>query len=221
MASPANSAGVLAGAIRYALGSLTCVKPGFLARPTPCATWDLATLLQHVNDSLAALHEGIATGSVSFTGSVSVTGSVSLAPAAETADDPGGLVATFRDRASHLLAASATARNQDGCIAIADRRLAGRIVTAVGAVEIAVHGWDVAEACRCRRPIPPALATGILKIIPLVVTDATRDARFAAPVTVSPRAGPGDRLIALLGRSPPTPSATQSGQSAGIRGEVT
>ena len=215
MASPANSAGVLAGAIRYALGSLTCVTPGFLAWPTPCATWDLATLLQHVNDSLAALHEGIATGSVS------VTGSVSLAPAVETADDPGGLVATFRDRASQLLAASATAGNQDRCIAIADRRLAGRIVTAVGAVEIAVHGWDVAEACRCRRPIPPALATGILRIIPLVVTDTTRDARFAAPVTVSPRASPGDRLIALLGRSPQTPSATQSGQSAGIRGEVT
>ena len=209
MASPANSAGVLPGAIRYALGSLTCVTPGFLAWPTPCATWDLATLLQHVNDSLAALHEGIAAGSVSLT------------PAAETADDPGGLVATFRDRASQLLAASATAGNQDRCIAIADRRLAGRIVTAVGAVEIAVHGWDVAEACRCRRPIPPALATGILKIIPLVVTDTTRDARFAAPVTVSPRASPGDRLIALLGRSPQTPSATQSGQSAGIRGEVT
>jgi hypothetical protein len=56
--------------------------------------------------------------------------------------------------------------------------------------------------------LPPALATGILKIIPLVVTDATRDARFAAPVTVSPLASPGDRLIALLGRSPQAPSAT-------------
>jgi uncharacterized protein (TIGR03086 family) len=208
MASPANSAGVLAGAIRYAFGSLTCVTPGFLARPTPCATWDLATLLQHVNDSLAALHEGIAAGSVSLT------------PAAETAGDPGGLVATFRVRASRLLAASATAGNQDRCIAIADRRLAGRIVTAVGAVEIAVHGWDVAEACRCRRPIPPALATGILKIIPLVVTDATRDTRFAAPVTVSPLASPGDRLIALLGRSPQTPSRPSPDSPPGF-GEVT
>lgn len=121
MASPADSAGVLAGAIRYALGSLTCVTPGFLARPTPCGTWDLATLLQHVNDSLAAFHEGI------------VTGCVGLAPAVETAGDPGGLVATFRDRASQLLAASVAAGNQDRCIAIADRRLAGSIVTAQSA----------------------------------------------------------------------------------------
>lgn len=190
MASPTNSAGLLAGAIRYALGSLACVTPGFLSRPTPCAAWDLATLLQHVNDSLAALHEGIATGYVG------------LAPAAKAADDStGGLVATFRDRAGQLLAASATTGNQDRDIAIADRRLAASLVTAVGAVEIAVHGWDVAEACGCHRPIPPALATGILKIVPLVVTDATRNVHFAAPVTMSPLASPSDRLVALLGRS--------------------
>jgi uncharacterized protein (TIGR03086 family) len=191
MASPTNSAGLLAGAIRYALGSRTCVKPGFLSRPTPCAAWDLATLLQHVNDSLAALHEGIATGYVG------------LGPAAETADDSAdGLVATFRDRAGQLLAASATAGHQDRAIAVADRRLAGSVVTAVGAVEIAVHGWDVARACGCHRPIPPALATGILRIVPLVVTDATREVHFAAPVSVSPLASPSDRLVGLLGRNP-------------------
>jgi uncharacterized protein (TIGR03086 family) len=193
MSSPANSARLLAGAIRYALGSLTWVAPGFLSRPTPCAAWDLATLLQHVNDSIAALHEGIATGYVG------------LAPAAQAAGDPaaGSLVATFRDRAVQLLVASATAGNQD--IAIADRRLPVGIVTAVGAVEIAVHGWDVTEACGRHRPIPAALADGILDIIPLVVSDATRNARFAAPVTVSPLASPGDQLVALLGRRPHTP----------------
>ncbi len=44
---------------------------------------------------------------------------------------------------------------RDRAIATADRRLAGGLVTAVGAVEITVHGWDIAEARRCRRPIPP------------------------------------------------------------------
>jgi 3-oxoacyl-[acyl-carrier protein] reductase len=67
-------------------------------------------------------------------------------------------------------------------------------VAAVGAVELAVHGWDVAEACGCHRPIPPALATGILQLVPMVVADATRDIHFAAPVTVSPLASPSDRL---------------------------
>ena len=45
-------------------------------------------LLQHVNDSLAALHEGIATGYIG------------PGPADPAAGDPAaGLVATFRDRA--------------------------------------------------------------------------------------------------------------------------
>jgi hypothetical protein len=57
----------------------------------------------------------------------------------------------------------------------------GSAVRAVGAVGVAVHGWDVAEACACHQPIPLALATGILKIVPLVVTDAARDLHFAAP----------------------------------------
>jgi hypothetical protein len=80
----------------------------------------------------------------------------------------------------------------------------------VGAVEVAVHGWDVAQACGSRQPIPPALATGILEIVPLVVTSATRELCFAAPVTVSPLASPGDLLIALLGRDPQGRIAAQT-----------
>lgn len=183
-----DSGGLLAGAIQYALGSLTRVTPGLLPARTPCAAWDLGTLLEHISDSLAALYEGIATGYVG------------LAPA--IAGDPGGrLVAAVREQASRLLVAAATAEEAD--IAIGDRCLAASIVTAVGAVEIAAHGWDVAEACGGHRPIPPALAAGILDLVPLVVTDDTRDARFAAPVDVSPLASPGDRLVALLGRRPP------------------
>ena len=194
MAPATSSARLLAGAIHYALGSLTRVTPGLLAGPTPCAAWDLATLLEHISDSLAALYEGIATGHVA------------LAPA--IAGDPAErLVAAVREQATRLLVASAIAEQagQEADIAIGDRCLAGRMLAAVGAVEIAAHGWDVAEACGGHRPIPPALAAGILDLVPLVVTDETRDVRFAAPVDVSPLASPGDRLVALLGRRPPGP----------------
>jgi uncharacterized protein (TIGR03086 family) len=181
---------LLAGAIRYALGSVECVAPGLLAGPTPCRDWDLAALLRHANDSLAALHEGFAIGHVS------------LGWAAGDGAPADGLATIFRDRAAQLLAAVSTAGPPD--IAIADRRVAAAIVTAVGAVEIAVHGWDVAAACGQghRRPIPPALATGLLEIVPLIVTESVRGTQFAAPVSVPPLAGPGDRLVALLGRDP-------------------
>ena len=177
-------------AIGYAVGSLSCVTPGSLSYPTPCAAWDLGALLEHVSDSLAALHDAIATGAVSL--------DVLARAPVSSADD---LVTSLRPRAGRLLAASA-AGGEDRAVAIAGRRLTGRQVTAVGALEITVHGWDIAEACRCPRPIPPALATSILAIIPLVVTQVTRNVQFAGAIPAAPQACPSDRLVALLGRNP-------------------
>ena len=107
----------------------------------------------------------------------------------------------LRVQAGQLLAAWSAGR-ADRPVAIADRRLAGLQMAAAGAVEIAVHGWDIAEACHSRRPIPAALATSILAVVPLVVTEVTRGAQFADPVAPAPQATPGDRLVALLGRNP-------------------
>lgn len=193
MTDPPGNSTLLAGAVRYALGSVACVAPGLLSRPTPCADWNLAALLEHFNDSLAAFCEGTTTGHIGLH-------PATQPPAAGAGGGADALVATFRDRASQLLATSPTPVSKD--IAIAGQHLDGSTVTAVGTVEIAVHGWDVAEACGRRRPIPPALATGILRTVPLVVTDATRHDRFAAPVPVSPLSSPGDRLVARLGRNP-------------------
>lgn len=190
MAFRDDSTDLLEIAIGYAVGSLSCVTPGSLSYPTPCAAWDLGALLEHVSDSLAALHEAIATGWVSL--------DVLARAPVRSADD---LVTSLRTRAGRLLAASA-AGGEDRAVAIAGRRLTGRQVTAVGALEITVHGWDIAEACRCPRPIPPALATSILGIIPLVVTHVTRNVQFAGAIPAAPQACPSDRLVALLGRNP-------------------
>jgi uncharacterized protein (TIGR03086 family) len=185
-----DSTDLLEIAVGYAVGSLSCVTSGSLSYPTPCAAWNLRALLEHVSDSLAALHDAIATGWVSL----DAFAHVPVSPA----DD---LVTTLRIQAGRLLAASA-AGGEDRMVAIAGRGLTSRQVTAVGAVEIAVHGWDIAEACRCPRPIPPALATSILAIIPLVVTHVTRNAQFAGAIPAAPQACPSDRLVALLGRNP-------------------
>jgi uncharacterized protein (TIGR03086 family) len=190
MAFRDDSTDLLEIAIGYAVGSLSCVTPGSLSSPTPCAAWDLGALLEHVSDSLAALHDAIATGRVSL--------DVLARTPVSSADD---LVTTLRTQAGRLLAASA-AGGEDRAVAIAGRRLTGRQVTAVGALEITVHGWDIAEACRCPRPVPPALATSILAIIPLVVTHVTRNVQFAGAIPAAPQACPSDRLVALLGRNP-------------------
>jgi uncharacterized protein (TIGR03086 family) len=190
MAFRDDSTDLLEIAIGYAVGSLSCVTPGSLSYPTPCAAWDLGALLEHLSDSLAALHDAIATGWVSL--------DVSAYALVSPADD---LVTTLRTRAGRLLAASA-AGGEDRAVAIAGRRLTGRQVTAVGAVENTVHGRDIAEACRCPRPIPPNLATSILAIVPLVVTGVTRNLQFARAIPAAAQACPSDRLVALLGRNP-------------------
>jgi uncharacterized protein (TIGR03086 family) len=181
--------GLFERAITYMLGSLHLVTPDALSQPTPCAGWDLRTLLAHMNDSLIALQEAADIGRVGL-------------------DVPNGesgfavdAVATLRNRACQLLGAWTNARTNHA-VSIAGRTLTAAIVAGTGAIEVAVHGWDVAIACGRNRPIPRSLAEEMLDLSPLLVTEADRPNRFAAPVAVPPTAGPADRLIAFLGRHP-------------------
>jgi uncharacterized protein (TIGR03083 family) len=83
-----------------------------------------------------------------------------------------------------------------GCV-----RAGGRAVRA-GALELAVHGWDVAHACGTRRPLPAGLAADLLALAPALVSPAGRGHLFAAPVPAPPGADDTDRLVAFLGRPP-------------------
>jgi len=90
-------------------------------------------------------------------------------------------------------------------IAIADRRLTLGVMTGVGALEMAVHGWDLSRACGRCQPIPGALAAGLLDISPVLVPRSGRAPLFGPPVTVPPMATPSDQLVAYLGRDPGWP----------------
>jgi hypothetical protein len=87
-------------------------------------------------------------------------------------------------------------------IAIGGQPLMLDTMAAAGAVEIAVHGWDISRACGLREPVPDALATDLLELAWLLVPLAGRSPLFAPPVPI-PRAGsPGELLVAFLGRDP-------------------
>jgi len=180
---------LLERALSYALGSLHLVTPPAMTHPTSCRHWNLGALLRHLDDSLMALHEAVAIGQVDIEASD------------DDRDPTVDPVATLRNRACLLLGAWTNADSPQG-ISIADHSLATDIVTGAGALEIAVHGWDIAQAVGAHRPIPPALAEELLLLAPLLVTDADRPGHFAAPVEVPSRSGPGDRLVAFLGRHP-------------------
>jgi uncharacterized protein (TIGR03086 family) len=186
---PAGLTGLLAEAALFALESARAVTPAQLSRPTPCRGWDLRMLLHHGCESLQALHEGMTSGCVRL---------IAAAPGQDQRLNPAG---TFCDRIAGLLAASR--RLSRGNVTIGDRDLGLNLLTAAGALEIAVHGWDIAATCGAGRPVPASLAADLLALAPLLVPAAGRGPLFAAPVDPGPAACPGEQLTAFLGRRRP------------------
>lgn len=190
-ASLVGAFGLLERAVGYTRSTLQLATSEELGRATPCPGWDLRALLLHLDDSLVALQEA------------ADVGYVDPDPTAGhgEGEPPGDISAMVRARTSSLLGAWS---NRDGpsLVSVAGRPLTAELVASTGALEVAVHGWDVARACGNRRPVPPLLAEELLELVPLLVTDRDRPSQFAAPVDVPAQAAPGDRLVACLGRRP-------------------
>ncbi|GAA4338765.1 hypothetical protein GCM10023178_52090 [Actinomadura luteofluorescens] len=85
---------------------------------------------------------------------------------------------------------------------IAARPLSGALPAGAGALEAAVHGWDVAQATGAGQPIPPDLAADLLDVSRALAPPCGRLPLFGEPLDPGPHASPGDRLVAFLGRRP-------------------
>ena len=181
---------LLERALAYTRGTLALVTPAHLGRRTPCEQWSLADLLSHMDDSLMALHDAAATAVVD------------LAPArSQPGDGELPAVASLRSRGCGLLGAwSRLAADQS--VSVGGRPLPASVVAVAGALEVAVHGWDVARACGDPRPLPDDLAAVLLRHAPALITPHDRGRRFAEPVAVPTRCSPSDRLLAYTGRAP-------------------
>jgi uncharacterized protein (TIGR03086 family) len=180
---------LLERAIGYTLGGLLLVTPEDLHRPTPCRRWDLAALLAHMNDSLQALEEA------------TVGGRVDLHPSCHRDELVVPAVGALRDRACRLLGEWNRHGLADHAVSVGGKTMSATLVAATGALEIAVHGWDVAQACGRPRAIPPPLADELLELAPLLVQHPRGDT-FAPAVPLDPGAAPSDRLVGFLGRVP-------------------
>jgi uncharacterized protein (TIGR03086 family) len=192
-----SGAELLERAINYAFGAIDTITPDLLTHATPCSAWDLRALLDHLNDSLATVYEA-------------VDGREIAAPAAAAAQEwQADPTVTFRFLACRLLGALTAAAgdgNGSGCgdqpVGIGGHRLTVDLVSMTGAVEIAVHGWDVFRASGRRTPIPAELALDLLVVCPLLVSGEDRsDRRFGERVPVC-SGEPSDWLVAHLGRDP-------------------
>jgi uncharacterized protein (TIGR03083 family) len=216
--------GLLAAALEYALRAAASAGPGLLARPTPCRDWDLSMLLRHVAESLAVLQEGLTSRRIALHPGLEDT-AVTADPLAAFRARAARLLATSREhgpghgadgqeRHGHpgdgpvngpvngLCRAAALTH---GVILIGGHWLPGDIAAGAGALEVAMHGWDIALACGRPEPIPVPLAARLLQLSPLLVPAAGRAPLFAEPVPIPAAACPSDQLAAFLGRSPGQP----------------
>jgi uncharacterized protein (TIGR03086 family) len=193
---------LLERAVGYTLGSLRLVTREAMTNPTPCRDWDLRALLAHMNDSLAALQEAADLGDIAL-GNIGL-GNIGLGGPGEAADPRVDPVAALRDRACGIIGAW-TREGGSEVLSVGGCPVPSDYVTGAGAIEVAVHGWDVAIACGHPRPIPRRLAEELLECCYVLVVSEDRPGRFAASVDVSPWSPAGDRLLAYLGRHPSSP----------------
>jgi hypothetical protein len=212
------SDGLLEQVADYTREAVSAVTRDDLSAATPCSQWDLRALMLHLNTSLGALIEilrdrgsdpagGLRPADGQRPGSLSTDpfGTVPFGADLLAADDVGALLAAaVWHRTERLVRVHDGSRRSDGSdeVLVDGHPLARAMVAAAGAVEIAVHSWDISAACGRWLPIPDRPAGELLDLAAQIVDGMGRPGLFASAVRPPPRSGPGDRLIALLGRTP-------------------
>ena len=182
---PPTAVELLERAIAYTRGSLLLVTEGDLDRPTPCRAWCLHDLLRHMDDSLEAFAEA------------AHARTLSLVPAGTDAVG-GELIDTICRRACGLLAHWQP--EPVGGVGVGEFTVPRELLGGAGALEITLHGWDVATSLGADRPIPPGLAMDLWPVARDHITDDDRPAPFAQALAVPDWASPLERLLAHAGR---------------------
>jgi uncharacterized protein (TIGR03086 family) len=182
-----------ATAVRATVALVASISEADLGRPTPCADWDLRTLLAH----MTAQHRGFAAAAVGRG-----------ADEAVWRPDPQDPISGYARSAADVITAFAPDEVLDRPFLIpeaGDRPLPGRMVIGFHLVDYVVHGWDVAAAMGLPWELPADVLEAALPIVRAVPDGDERKlpgAAFAPAVRASGATTPMDEILTLLGRSP-------------------
>lgn len=184
-ARPRAEVELLERALGWTRGALVGTGDDEGGRPTPCAGWTIVDLLFHMVDSLEALTEAS-------------LGRVALAGPPPASGRPAVLADHLRVLGCALLGGWVGEDRRDAVV-VGEGRLDATSALEVAALEVAVHGWDLARARGITTPFPPLLAAALLPVAVRTVPVDGRGDRFAPPVP--PRStDPAALLLAHLGR---------------------
>lgn len=181
-----------AAAIRSTQIVVDATRADQLGNATPCAGWTVRDLLAHLVGG-NVLYVAAASGAQP---DWSARDAIEIG----LADDPA---TQFRASSAALAAAVARpgALEVDWSMPWGDTP--GNHAVAVHAVDVLVHGWDLAVATRQDVVLDAGLSEYALAIVAAYPASAWGDGGFFAdPVDVDPSTPPGLRLVAALGRTP-------------------
>jgi uncharacterized protein (TIGR03086 family) len=190
----------LFAAFEHAVASTAEVIKGMPAgqdsAPTPCAEWDVRTLLNHVIGTLW-LAEGLF-GDQPPRYPMNPGG---LPPVDLAGDDAA---AAYAEASTAALAAAGAGAGDALTRAHVTPlgEMPGPVLAGFTTLDILVHGWDLAQATGQPADLDGRLAAHVLAFAEQAITAETRAPRIGPALTVAADAPVTDRLVAFLGRRP-------------------
>lgn len=183
----------LSRALHSTLAIVAKVQPAQLDAPTPCVSWDVRALINHV------------TGTARWWAGT-LTGAVADGAGPDSTDYAAGdYVAAYEQSTQIALAAFGADGALDRPVRLAFGEYPGAVVLGMAATEQFTHGWDLARAAGQHTDLDPELAAELLGVARLAITDDFRGPGGQAlfgPVREAPAgASPADQLAAFLGRA--------------------
>lgn len=176
---------------------IAAVREDQAGLPTPCAEWDVRTLVSHLTGvviRVALVGEG--------------ADALSLPPFAELPDDPSGnpapgWVAAYQAAVARAAAAWADDAKLDAMFAVPWGKVPGRVALAGYVRELLAHGWDLAAATGQQTELDEEIGSFALEVAKRSLPADGRDGIPFGPVVKVPAgAGTYAQLAAWLGRTP-------------------
>lgn len=179
-------------AFRTTRGILARVTPDQLDGPTPCESWDVRALVDHVIAGSYWFADTLATG---------------VADPYPTGDyTAGDLVGTYDEGIRATLAGFAAPGVLESIIRLPFGEFPCERYLSLATNDTFVHGWDLAVATGQPADLDSSLALELLdesrRAIPDTFRGADGEAPFGPVVEIPDSAPAADRLAAFLGRHP-------------------
>lgn len=169
------------------------VRPDQLDHPTPCASWDVRRLINHIIG-----------GSHWF----AITTNAGASPDVDETEDTdyaaGDMLTAYDEGIKAALEAFGTPGALEKTVALPFGEFPGAAFMALATVDHFVHGWDLVKATGQPPTFDEGLAGRLLAQVRVMVPDQFRgpdpDAPFGPKVEIADSAPNSDQLAAFLGR---------------------